>query len=78
MPLSTIATNLLSYLNIYDISPKEYASRISGAAPYPTKKWNDSPWFVNAMNGYGYAANGEPLPHGLFKDALKELLDAGY
>jgi len=73
MALSNIASHLLAYLKIYKLTPNVFADKLSGAYPadYSTEQW-----FLDNLN---YNTQSFPqAPKGLFRTALKELLDAGY
>ena len=71
--LSNAAQHLLNYLGIYKLTPHIFANELSGAYPgdFSTKSW-----FTNSLN-YG-TQTGKMNPHGLFRDALNELLTNGY
>ena len=71
--LSDAAQHLLKYLSIYKLTPNIFSDKLSGAYP---ADWSTKVWFLNSLN-YG-TQTGSQNPHGLFRDALKELLYNGY
>jgi len=75
MPLSTAATKLQKYLQIYNITATNYNDRISGAILYENlyniNKFADN--FGGSLR-HGHTASYQK---GLFGTALQELVTAG-
>lgn len=75
MALSKAATKLLEYLGIYRLTPTQFANRL--ATGEYTQSWVNVDWFATSIGrtAYGYKPS---VKKGLFKQALTELIDAGY
>jgi len=78
MALSSLATHILNYLNIYKITPTQYLDHISGAYNIG-KTYRQITAFYTA---FSYDAQGE-FPSsgtitGLFRKGMQELVAAGH
>lgn len=76
MALSKAASNLLAYLGIYKLTPTNYSNRLA-SGDY-TQQWVNVDWFATAIGRVATTPYKPSLQKGLFKIALKELLDSGY